>query len=183
MHRIIVNKKSYNKKSYQITENDLLNAVEHLSKGYIVLADMYYKNQLSGFADWKNAFLFPDVGQEEYEKALVDQIENNEFQSNYDSLTKQIRKIKEIDRRIIQWLGEYVGLPSVQKKNDILTLDRRLQKIITKGPNGYYQGPVWAMDPEYQKFVKETEEVVNALNDVVDKIIQIISDIRLKKGI
>ncbi|MHC1783576.1 MAG: hypothetical protein AB9891_12625 [Anaerolineaceae bacterium] len=174
---------SVKRKCYQITENDLLNAVEHLSKGYVVLADMYYKNQMSGFADWKNAFKFPDVGQVEYEKALVDQLENNEFQNNYDSLTKQIRKIKEIDRRIIQWLGEYVGLPSVQTKYENLTLDRRLQKIITKGPNGNYQGPVWAMDPEYQKFVKETEEVVKALNDTVVEITRIISDMRLKKDI
>lgn len=164
-------------KVFEMSEHDYLSSINHSAEGYYVLAEAYYNYHASGFADWKGALQMPDVGQNEVIKAIVDQIDDDEISTAFNSLKDQLQEIKEVDREIEKWLAKYVGLSSVQDKKDKASLERRLKKIIVRGIEGTPQGPVWVLHPEYQALVEKSKNIIAIMHKDQQRIEQRIHQI------
>jgi len=159
----------------EISEHDYLGLISNLAKGYYILAEAYHRCHLSGFADWKSTFQLPDVGQNEIVEVIVDEIDDNALSESLSSLRNHLQELEELDKRIVDWLARFVGLTSVEAKKDKGRLERRLQKIIVNGPDGRPQGPIWAMESEYQAFVKESKRIFASIEEAqwqIDQRIQ-----------
>ncbi len=156
----------------EIGEPQYLSLVRNLAQGYCGGAEAYNESEASGFPDWRDAFQLPEVGQTEFAKAIADQIDDSELADSFGSLRSRLQELVELDRRMVDWLAQLVGLPQPRSKRDKTRLNRRLHKVVVNGPDGRPQGPVWAMQPEYQAFVRESGELlagVRAMQDRVDR--------------
>ncbi|MBC7228078.1 MAG: hypothetical protein H5T61_12760 [Thermoflexales bacterium] len=156
----------------EVGERYFLSLISHLAKGYYALAEAYHNCHVSGFADWKGTFQMPDIGQSEVINALEAQIDDDELHEAFNSLREQLRELKEVDRQIVKWLAELVGLPSLWDEQDRACLEQRLHKIVAEGPDGRPQGPVWVMHPEYQALVERSREVMAAVSETQRRIEQ-----------
>lgn len=157
-------------KVFEVSENDYLNMIDRLAKGYCVLAEAYHNIHGSGFADWKDTFQMPDVGQNELNTSIVNQIDDDELFKSIHSLKEKMLEMEELDGYIVEWLGRFVGLSSVHDKQDKARLGRRLDKIIFSGTNNRPQGPVWAMQPEYQQLIVKSKEILTAIGNIQRRI-------------
>lgn len=166
----------------EISEHDYLGLISNLAKGYDILAKTYHSCHFSGFADWKDTFQLPDVGQYEVVEAIVDAIDDKELSESLSSLRNHLREMEEVDRRIVDWLARFVGLTSVDSKKDKGRLERRLQKIIINGPDGHPQGPIWAMEAEYQAFVDESKRILASIEEAQRQIGQRIQQLLEKSA-
>jgi hypothetical protein len=157
----------------EISELHYLGLISNLVKGYYNLAELYYRNIISGFSDWKGVFQMPDVSQKEMEVSIVDQINDVELFDAYHSFKDQLHEIIEVDNSITEWLMGYVDLSSTLDKNSRTRLARRLNKILAKGPDGKGpQGPIWVMHPEYQVFVKGSEKIMAEMSEARQRVDQ-----------
>lgn len=159
-------------KEFEISERYYLSSISHLAKGYYVLAEAYNNYHEAGFADWKGVFQMPDVGQNEVEKAFLNQIDDEELFNAFNSLKDQLQEIKEVDRHIMKWLVGFVGMSPVQDKKSRAYLERRLKKIIINTPDGHPQGPVWVIHPEYQAFVERSKNILAVMSKTQRRIDQ-----------
>ena len=100
---------------------------------------------------------FPNEWNNDIAIALTDQINDGELISEFKLLKKHWQKLQKVDVQISEWLAKYVGLSTIKDQSDKLKLERKLKKIVITGPNGRVQGPVWAMEPTYQKFVVKSQ--------------------------
>ncbi len=155
----------------EVDERYFLSLINHLAKGYHVLAKAYHNCHVSGFADWKGIFQMPDVGQSEVISALEAQIDDEELREAFNCLREQLQELKEVDKQIVKWLAGLVGISSLEDEQDRACLEQRLHQIIAGGPDGY-QGPVWIMHPEYQALVKRSREVMAAVSEAQRRIEQ-----------
>jgi len=69
-----------------------------------------------------------------------------------------------IDEQIIEWLAGYVGVSSSQGELNRRRMDRRLYKISGR------QGPIWAVQPEYQVFVGRSREQFLAFEEAKERM-------------
>jgi len=161
--------------SIQISEHDFFNLINHLVKGYLVLAKAYHSYHESGFADIKGSLYLLEVAQNEYANALVNQIDDNELFAAFNSFKAQLKELQEIDTLITQWLGRYVGLTSLENKEEKSLLKRRLKKVVRSGYEGRPGGPIWVLSPDYQVLVKHSESILANLQHIqktIEKRIQ-----------
>jgi hypothetical protein len=161
-----------NGKEYEVNEKNYLNTIDQLAKGYTILAGAYHNYHESGFADWKGTFEVPDKGQFKYNKTFESQIDDVELSSLFNSLKEQLQSMKNLDFEIIAWLEGFVGLPSVNNRENRTHLGKRLKKVIINGPDGNLQGPAWAMQPEYKVFVEKSRKIMDVMSDVQNKVDQ-----------
>jgi hypothetical protein len=159
-------------KVYEVEEKYYLDSINHLSKGYYVLAEAYHNYHVSGFADLDGIFQAQDVGQDEIVKAISNQIDDQMLSKAFDGLKNHLQELKELDGQIADWLISFVGLPPVQDKKHKALLKRRLKKIIISGPDGRLQGPIWSLQPEYQAFVERSKMILVVMGDAQQQIDQ-----------
>jgi len=157
-------------KVFEMSEHDYYSSINNLVQGLYRLSEAYHNYHVSGFADWKGIFKMPEVGQTEVEKAIVDQIDDDELSSAYNSLREQLQEMIDLDIYIVKCLAKYVGLSSIQEKKDKAKLERRLKKIIVHGPDGHPQGPVWAMNQEYQALLERSKEIMAVMKTTREQI-------------
>jgi len=74
MRRILVGGKLV-----EVSELYFLGLINNLVKGYANLAELYHQTHVSGFSDWKGGFKIPNVGQQEMEESIVNQIDDVEL--------------------------------------------------------------------------------------------------------
>jgi hypothetical protein len=144
----------------EIKEHEYLNLIMNLAKGYYYLAKAYNNYHKSGFSDWKGTLQLPNVGQDEFNKAVIDQIDDDELFEAFNSLIDLVREMKEQDRNITNWLTVYAGLTAMQGKKGKTLLERRLKKIIANGPDKGPQGPIWVIQPEYQALIERSRKIM-----------------------
>jgi len=157
-------------KVFEVSEDDYLHMLDRMAKGYWGLAESYHNIHESGFADWKGTFQWTDVGQNELNTSIANQIDDDELFRSFNSLKEKLLEMEELDEHIVEWLGRFVGLSSVHDKQDKARLGRRLKKIIVSGPNNRPQGPVWAMQPEYQQLIVKSKEILAAIGNIQSRI-------------
>ncbi len=155
-----------------MNENYYLEALDSLVKGYFVLAQAYHNHHVSGFSDWKNAFQMHDVGQDELAKTIVDNINDDELFKATISIKEHLQELKDVDKQITIWLVRFVGLSSLHDDKDKAQFEQRLRKIVTNGPDGHPQGPIWAMHPDYLVLVEKSGNILADMGEVLQRISQ-----------
>jgi uncharacterized C2H2 Zn-finger protein len=75
-----------------------------------------------------------------------------------------------MDTRISEWLASYVGLSTIKNKKEKAKLERKLKELIVDKRDGRVQGPVWAMEPAYQKLVAKSHNYLNEMKKSKEKI-------------
>jgi hypothetical protein len=161
---------------------DYFDIISQVANGYHVLANAYHNLHESGFADWKGTFLMPDVGQNEIVQTITDQIYDDMLAKAFNSLRMDFDELKNLDKHIVEWLARYVGLCSVQERKDIVRLERKLHKIITNGPDGSPQGPIWALHPEYCAFVEQSKYLLDVITKDQHSVNQRIQQLSTKSA-
>jgi hypothetical protein len=146
-----------------MNDPDFFTTISRLVEGYQFSAKSYHNLHISGFADWKGTLEMPDVGQNEYIKSISERIEDNILANAFDSIQEDLEGLKKLDGQIIEWLARYVGASSTKEKEDKGRLDRRLNSIINHGPGGRPQGPIWALNPEYQAFIGQSKKLLDLI--------------------
>lgn len=150
-------------KVVELTERDFLDLVAHQAKGNYFHAMDYITDLLAGFPF--GLVDIPEPIENEVTRATREllqqveaQIDDKEMRESYNYLKKVLEELGEIDRRAVDWLAAYVGLPPVRDNRDKRKLLKRLHPL-TFTPEGQPQGPVWAMDPEYQAIVQKVWDI------------------------
>jgi hypothetical protein len=85
-----------------------------------------------------------------------------------------------LDSRIKDWLAEYVDLPYARDDKGVSKLERRLRKIISNGPDGRPQGPVWILESGYKTLVERSAEIHDDAAGVLSQIsnrIEVLRDV------
>jgi hypothetical protein len=138
----------------ELNERDFLNVIDNIAGGYHTLATCYHFYHRNGFADWKNAFpeTLEMVGWETPMETVETYIEDEELREAFHSLRAHLQELVSIDGEIIGWLAGHVGLSSSQGELDRRRMDRRLHKLACP------EGPIWALEPEYQVFANKSEK-------------------------
>jgi hypothetical protein len=151
----------------ELSEHDYLLTIQTLAQRYLDMAVLYHNLHVSGFSDWKGILQVPDKRQielKELDKAIIDQIDDEVLLEVLNYMISLSEEIKVVDRNITQWLGEYVGLTSIQSKKEKGQLEQLLKKIVVGGPGGRTQGPVWANQSEYQALLESSKKVVEDIS-------------------
>ncbi len=156
----------------ELSRHDFLSLLDHIAAGYYVLAEACQHYHINGFADWKNALprTLEMVGWETPMETVETQIDDEGLREAFHSLREHLQEVISIDEQIIDWLAAYVGLSSSRGECNRRRMDRRLHKIVVE------EGPIWAMDPEYQVFVGKSEKHMLAVTEAKQRM-----DRRLKQ--
>jgi hypothetical protein len=144
-----------------MNDDGFLDDVNRLAEGYYNWAELYNRGHYNGFADLRGIYIMPDKGQYKEEKKFLAQIEDDNLAKGVEKLLDDFNEIRKLDKEIIEWLAHYVGLSSAQEKKDIARLNRKLRNIITNGPFGGNQGQIWAVLPEYQAFIVQSDNIMD----------------------
>jgi hypothetical protein len=150
----------------ELSRHDFLSLLDHIAAGYYVLAEAYQHYHINGFADWKNALprTLEMVGWETPMETVETQIDDEELHEAFHSLREHLQELISIDEQIIDWLAAYAGLSSSQGESNRRRMDRRLHKIVVD------EGPIWAMEPEYQVFAGKSEQEMRAVMEVKQRM-------------
>ena len=150
----------------ELNERDFLTLLDNIAGGYHTLATGYYFYHLNGFAHWKNALprTLEMVGWETPMETVETHIDDKQLRDAFHSLREHLQELISIDEQIIEWLAGYVGLSSSQGELNRRRMDRRLYKISGR------QGPIWAMQPEYQVFVGRSKEQFLAFEEAKERM-------------
>ena len=150
----------------QLNERDFLTLIGGIAGGYRTLASGYHHYHAGGFADWKNALprTLEMVGWETPMETVETHIDDRELRDAFHSLREHLQELISIDEQIIEWLAGYVGLSSSQGELNRRRMDRRLHKISGR------QGPIWAMQPEYQVFADRSKEHFLAFEEAKERM-------------
>jgi hypothetical protein len=167
-------------KVLELSEENYLNGVRQLARGFCTLANSYHSLHVSGFSDLKGLLQPANQGQNDFSKAIEEQIDDDELSKEFDALSGHLQELRGVDKQISEWLAQFCGLASVQNKRGISILEKRLEDISVNGPEGHYQGPVWAMKPEYQNFISRSSSILDSMNEM-EKLIDRRIDELLKK--
>lgn len=153
-------------------EHDLLKMIEHLADGYSRWGESIHSYHVSGFADVRGSFVKPpDARVQEGVQALENRIKDSELRAALHLLREQLQELIEVDGQIVEWLARFAGLASPRNRRDRTRLVQRLQRIVDGEPGGP-QGPVWAMQAEYQLLVEKSEQLLAALGRVKQQMDQ-----------
>ena len=156
-------------KDYKPSETVILLAVQHLARGYVVAANAYHSYHATGFSDWKHSLKSPDVGQQELVSEVTKQIKNSELHDDFIALRRTLDELVKVDEEISNWLASYVGINSIETRNERRNLDRKLRIIIAGGINGP-QGPIWAINDEYRHLADKSKTVLKQITTLAEEI-------------
>jgi hypothetical protein len=150
----------------ELNGRDFLTLIDNIARGYYPLATGYHGCHLNGLADWKNALprTLEMVGWETPMETVEAYIADEELRKAFHSLREHLQELINIDEQIIEWLAAYVGLSSSEAERDRQRMDRRLHKIVVD------EGPIWALEPEYQVFVGKSEKHVLAFLEAKQRL-------------
>jgi hypothetical protein len=158
-----------------ISKGDFPQLVKRWAEGYYTFAKSCHHYHVSGFADvYGTLFGTPS---EEVQKLMGEfeaQISDEELRKAFLLLRERVQEMVTLDRKMVDWLASFVGLPAPQDRRDRKCLRRRLNKIIEGDAQGPV-GPVWVTSPEYQALVSKSAEILHAtaaLYQEIDRRIQ-----------
>ena len=150
----------------ELTEPDFLTLLDNIAGGYHTLARGYNFYHVNGFAHWKNDAppTLEMVGWETPMETVETHIDDKQLRDAFHSLREHLQELISIDEQIIEWLAGYLGLSSSQGELNRRRMDRRLHKISGR------QGPIWAMQPEYQVFADRSKEHFLAFEEAKERM-------------
>lgn len=148
-----------NNKKFELTEEQLIGYIKNLANGWVVLTESYYTYHFSGFTDITGIFKIPNKGQNEINQKLKELISDPVVLSSYTSITNELERMRSLDFDMTLWLAKYANVEVKENKFDKPKLLRQIRKIVAGKNGGGVVGPIWAMNPEYKKFIDKSAEI------------------------
>jgi hypothetical protein len=150
----------------QLNQHPFLALIGRIAGGYYPIAKAYAGNHLNGLADWSNALprTMELVGWETSIETVETQIDDEELRGAFHSFREHLQELIRLDEQIVEWLAGFVGLSLSEDVRDRRRLRRKLNKILAA------QGPIWAMEREYQAFVGRSQQEMLAVTKAKQRI-------------
>jgi hypothetical protein len=145
----------------ELNKRHFLTLIGNIAGGYYPIAEAYAGNHLNGLADWRDALprTMELVGWETSVETVETQIDDVELRGAFRSFREHLQELIRLDEQIVEWLAGFVGLSFSEDVRDRRRLRRKLNRILAA------QGPIWAIEEEYQAFVGRSQQEMLAVRE------------------
>jgi hypothetical protein len=154
--------------------------INGINKNVYGEAQSIYEDHRLGLLNANGSQQIPYLWSQDREQLLLLRaIEDEQIRDRFVKLKKLAGKLQRHDKKIVGWLATHFGFESFDNSQDCQKLNRKLSTERRKAAKDGTGLLSWVREPEYQKLVRESLEIVNSIQEVaseIDESIEAITD-------
>ena len=165
-------------KTLEMDRQAFYSIINGINKNVYGEAQIVYDDHRLGLLNANGSQQTPYLWSQDKEQLLLlSAIEDEQVRDRFVKLKRLAGKLQRHDKKIVIWLANQFGFESVDNSQDRQKLNRKLSTEHRKAAKDGTGLLSWVREPEYQKLVRESLEIVNSIQKVVSEIAESIEAI------
>ena len=158
-------------KTLEMDRQAFYSIVNGINKNVYGQAQNIYEDHRLGLINSNGSQQTPYLWSQDREQLLLlGAIQDGKIRGLFAKLKRLAGKLQRHDKKIVVWLANHFGFQSLDNSQDRQKLNRKLSTERRKAAKDGTGLLSWVREPQYQKLVRESLEIVNRIQEIVSEI-------------